>query len=202
MNTWQPLLTVWETWWPQLVTGSVIVLVMLLLVLFVRRFRRRTRDSAPRESLAVDVSLWEDAPPPDKGVRLELYGTPVHVILIVIAPVGRQGHVPSGDQLPRVVEQWIPGMQVVLETHQPSFRFWPHQLSSQGFVHAFFNNVPLPGDRGRGTPWSSLAGRFRAAGGNYLAGVVVRALTDNGMGQLEIQHEGQWNDVLRVKAGE
>jgi hypothetical protein len=199
---WQQLETFWETWWLQVSAGMAVVLLMFVLVLLVRRLGRRTRSAEPKESLTVDVSVWEDATPSDEGIRIELYGTPVRVVLVVIAPAGREGRAPVGDQLPLVVEQWIPGMQGVLEAQQPSLRFWPNQLSSKGFVHAFFNNVPLPGDRGRGTPWSSLAGKFRAAGQNYLAGVVVRAADDNGLGQFEIQHEGQWHDILRVKAAD
>jgi hypothetical protein len=62
--------------------------------------------------------------------------------------------------------------------------------------------VTLPGDRGKGTAWCSLAGKFRAAGQVFLAGLVACAAKPNGLGQFVIQHEGQWNDVLRIKNAE
>jgi len=44
-----------------------------------------------------------------------------------------------------------------------------------------------------------MAGRFTALGRQYLAGVVCCGDTATGLGQLVIEQEGQWCDVLRVK---
>jgi hypothetical protein len=57
----------------------------------------------------------------------------------------------------------------------------------------------LPGDHGKGTPWSVIAGRFEVAGQNILAGLVLCAEAPNSLGQFVIDRPGQWLDLLRVK---
>ena len=89
-------------------------------------------------------------------------------------------------------------MQVVNHC-QPLYRGWPPQLSVFGFTQAFFNRVPLPGNRGKGSPWCSLAGRFETADMSYVAGLVCAAENNNALGQIVVEHEGQWLDIVRVR---
>ena len=97
------------------------------------------------------------------------------------------------------VDNLVPDLMAVLSSHQPLFRRWSEQLSIRGFVHSVFNNLPLPGDRGKGTPWCSVAGKFESGGQQYLAALVCRGEQPNALGQIEIKYPGQWVEVLRVR---
>jgi hypothetical protein len=149
---------------------------------------------------SVDVSSLADHGPPDGAEGLTFYHVPVRLALLVLAPVGRDGQLPPSDQLPELVDQLVPGLMGVLRRDQPEFRRWPAQLSSEGFTKAFFSHLRLPGDRGKGTPWCSIAGKFETDQTQYLAGLVCRAAAGNSLSQVAIQHAGQWLDVLRVRS--
>jgi len=191
----------WTAWGTELLTGGAVCAGILFLAWLLWLLRRRNA-ALPEPGwldLSIDVAALGDRGPPSQGPRLEFYGTPVRLAVFVVAPAGRDGSLPAGGQLGQLVEQLVPGLTAILQSQQPLIRRWPGQLSSSGFIHAFFNHVALPGDRGKSTAWCSVAGKFRADGQVYLAGLVACAADANGLGQLEIQHEGQWNDVVRIK---
>jgi hypothetical protein len=181
--------------------GIVIGLALIALLLFVgRKFGHRpSATSIHDEELTFDLAQVKVGGPPDQGPRLEYYGTPVRLAVLVLAPSGRGTQVPDPSRLRGVVELLIPGLSEVLDFHQPVFRRWPEQLSAQGFAHAFSTHVELPGDNGKGTPWCSVAGRFDIGEGHLLAGLVCKAAKPNSLGQMVVQHEGLWHDVLRVR---
>jgi hypothetical protein len=184
----------------QIALGLVLLLVLVAPVLLWTYLKRPGR--GPADSLRIekiDVSKLGELGPPATGPSLEYYHVPVRLALLVLAPVGREGRLPPSDELPELVDQLIPGLMAVLKSHQPEFRRWPPQLSSDGFVQALFSHVSLPGDHGKGTPWCSIAGRFETEGGPCLAGMVCRAATRNSLGQLAVEHSGKWLDVLRVR---
>jgi hypothetical protein len=66
-------------------------------------------------------------------------------------------------------------------------------------MQSFSNHAALPGDRGKNTPWCSIAGRFEADGQRFLAGLICTAAAPNSLGQIMIQHDGMWLDVLRIR---
>ncbi len=147
-----------------------------------------------------DLTSLDVAAVPASAPRLEYYGCPVRLVMLVLAPVGRDGEIPDKDQLPELLEHIVPLFVQVVGTHEPEVQFWPAQVSTAGFSNAFFGSVAMPGDRGKGTPWCGLAGRFDAFGKHYLAGLVCYGDDARGLGQLVIEQEGLWRDVLRVKA--
>jgi hypothetical protein len=172
--------------------------VLLLIVIAVLR-RRRLPAGPPPQDLRINLAELPTPGPPAEGPRFEFYGTPVRLAVLVLAPAGRNNTVPTGPQLTEALENLLPGLAGVVTTHRPVFRTWPAQLSTQGFVTSFFAQVPLPGDRGKGTPWCSAAGRFETGQQQLLAGVVCIADKPNSLSQIAVQHAGQWMDVLRVK---
>lgn len=191
---WLPHIPVW---WDGALVAALVVCLLLGLV---RLWRRRRRAAWQRQRhLFLDVSALEAAGPPPEGPRLEFYGTPVRLAVIVIAPAGRHGDVPPVEVLPGLLDRLEPGMAQVIASHQPLVRTWPKQFSSQGFVQAFFNQVWLPGDRGKGTPWCSIAGKFQVGERLLLVGLVCCAREPNGLSQVAVQHEGQWLDILRIR---
>lgn len=179
---------------------GVVVIVIVLLAALGRRFRPGGGSPALLDGkLTIDLSQEKVGGPPEQGPRLEYYGTPVRLAVLVLAPSGRGTQVPDASHLRGVVELLIPGLSEVLDFHQPVFRRWPEQLSAQGFSHAFSTHIELPGDKGKGSPWCSVAGRFDVGEGHLLAGLVCKAAKPNSLGQIVIQHEGLWHDVLRVR---
>lgn len=176
------------------------VALIVLLVVLGRRFGQRTESvSLQEQDLILDLSQLKVGGPPNQGPRLEYYGTPVRLAVLVLAPSGRGTQVPEASRLRGVVDSLIPGLSEVLDYHRPEFRRWPEQLSAAGFAQSFSTHVELPGDKGKGTPWCSVAGRFEIGDGHLLAGLVCRADKPNSLSQAVIQREGLWHDVLRVR---
>ena len=159
-----------------------------------RRVRRQ-----PEPDLFVDVGQLDAAGPPPQGPRLEFYGTPVRLAVVVVAPAGRHGELPPAGVLPSLMDRLVPGLPNVVAVHRPMICRWPAQLSTQGFAQSFFNQVALPGDRGKGTPWCSIAGKLQVGDRLFLVGLVCCANQSNGLSQVVVQHEGQWLDILRIR---
>ena len=130
---------------------------------------------------------------------LEFYHLPVRLAAVVLAPVGRVSDLPAREQLPEVIDSIVPGLDQVVAAHAPLIRAWPRQVSSRGFAHAFFQNVRLPGDHGKKTAWSSVAGVFRMGDEPMMAGLVLRAESPNRHGNYIMEEEEQWLGILRVR---
>ena len=183
------------------VVGTALALCLAAMLWLLSRLFRK-RPAAPpdrRGELAIDVAALPVAPPPQEGPQLEFYGTPVRLAVLVLAPVGRGGEIPAPADLPLTLENLLPGLQEIVSRHQPQVVLWPNQLSSQGFLQAFFNLAALPGDHGKGTPWCSVAGKFEGGGQQYLAGLICCAAGPNSLGEMTVEHPGQWLSVLRVR---
>lgn len=180
--------------------GAVVVVLVVLLAIVLRLLRkRRPSEAVTEDDLSIDVETLGMAGPVPAGPRLEYYGTPVRLIVLVLAPAGRGVEIPPNEQLRDTVEYLMPGLSEIIDLHQPILRRWPLQLSSQGFAQAFFHNVALPGEYGKGTPWCSAAGKFEFADGHLLAGFVCQAEKPNTLSQVIVEHVGKWHDVLRVR---
>ncbi len=193
---------------PEAVSTEILIAVLaavcgvLLLIVFGLGWalrRRRSRPALPETDLRIDVSQLPAAGPPAEGPVLEFFGMPVRLVVLVLAPAGRGKPLPPRDQMARTLDDLVPGLAAVVLQHRPLIREWPGQLSTQGFTHSFFNNVQLPGDRGKGTPWCSVAGRFDAGDQQLLAGMLCAANKPHSMSQVTVSQVGQWFDVLRVK---
>ncbi len=164
----------------------------------------RRRSSSRRDVDELDLSIDIDqlkTPPPDEHSRVGLafYGAPVRLAVLVVAPTGREGRLPSAAEMGGLLEHWLPGIEKIAAQDQPVFRRWPEQLSIQGFQHAFFQNLSLPGDRGKSSPWCSACGPFLADGHRYLVGVVCRTAAANSLSEVAIERETQWLDVVRPR---
>ena len=185
----------------QMILIGIAVFAAILAIALLRRLLRRSQGE-PRDQLGfetIDISELADLGPPDAPVSIEYYHVPVRLALLVLAPVGRDGTLPESDQMPELIDQLVPGLMKILPAHQPLFRRWPPQLSSEGFTKAFFSHVKLPGDKGKGTPWCSIAGKFETENTQYLAGIVCRASARNSLSQITVDQPGKWLDVLRVR---
>jgi len=97
-----------------------------------------------------------------------------------------------------VLSSIVPGLDQVVNSHEPLIRLWPRQLSQRGFVQIFFAKVRLPGEFGVGTPWCSVAGEFKYHGASMLAGLVLCAAAANHYGQKRMEKPEDWQGCLRV----
>lgn len=184
-------------WLPVIVVAGAVALLALVLVAPWWIKRRRVVE-VPAPTLQVNVDALPAEGPPEQGPSLRLYNVPVRCAMLVLAPVGRGAVQPSAEKIGEIIDQVVPGLASVAEAHRTSIKVWPAQLSSQGFLHQFSVNVGLPGDAGKGTPWSSVCGRFEAQGVPYLVGLLLCAARSNSLGQFLVERETQWPDMLRV----
>lgn len=184
--------------WMIALAAGIALAVAAVALFAVLRGRRRIA-APPEPDLFLDVDQLDASGPPSQGARLEFYGTPVRLAVVVVAPAGRQGEQPPAGVLPTLLDRLIPGLPRVVADHRPLICRWPAQLSTQGFAQSFFNHVALPGDRGKGTPWCSIAGRLQVGDRMFLVGLVCCASQPTGLGQFVVQHEGQWLDILRIR---
>lgn len=180
------------------VIGSVVLLVVLLVLWKVLR-RRKRRPPPPAPDLTIDVTSLCQGSLPIGSPTLEFYHLPVRLAAIVLAPVGRVRRLPPSEQLTEVIDMIVPGLGEVAVAHRPLVRLWPGQVSVRGFANTFFSHAKLPGDRGKGTRWSSVAGMFKIEGQPLMAALVLRTDSPNSLGQVVIDAEQKWLGCLRVK---
>jgi hypothetical protein len=178
--------------------GVLLALVAMAVALRMWTRLRRRRPVGEPQSLEINVAALGDAGPPAGGPALSVHHVPVRLALLVLAPVGRGSELPRASELPQLLDNAVPGLGRLLGPHGTRIKLWPPQLSTHGFAAALFANVRLPGDRGKGTPWCSIAGKFMARERGYLAGLVLRAAAPNSLGQLTLERDTDWLDALRI----
>jgi hypothetical protein len=182
------------------VYGLGAIIAVLALIVFWRLIAgRKRKPPLPQPQLTIDVASLASEGPPAGPPILEHFNVPVRLAAVVLAPAGRNRDLPSVDQLPQLIDHIVPGLEQVVASHRPLIRCWPAQLSTEGFANRFFAEVRLPGQGGKGSPWCSIAGRFKVGQMPLMAGLVMRAETSNNFGQSIAQQEHQWLNILRVK---
>jgi len=189
-----PLVSEWLPLIATIVVGLVVVFVLWRLLA-----RRRGRLAKPEMDLTIHLASLGTAGPPPGVAVLEHYNLPVRLAAVVVAPAGRVHPLPPPEQLHTVFEAVAPGLGQVVVSHDALIRRWPEQLSTTGFAHVLFRHAKLPGDAGKGTAWCSAAGVAKVEGHSVMIGLVMRSAHPNGLGQVIVEQETKWLDVLRVK---
>ncbi len=183
-----------------LITWALVAAAIVVVLVVVARVLKggRAKPAMRMPHLELNISALGAAGPPPYGPVVEYHGAAVRVAAVVLAPTGRVRPIPPPHELPRVLDELVPGLGQILATHKPEIRRWPPQLSAPGFVHGFFSQARLPGDGGKGTRWSSVAGRFKYEGQWLMVALVLLAESPNNLGQEMIEEDGQWRNILRV----
>jgi len=181
-----------------LAIAAVVVCTLLVVAIFVLSRRSAPPKTQPLD-LTIDIASLDATGPSGDIPQLTYSGKPVRLAALVVAPVGRSGAIPEANRLLDAVDQLIPGLVDVISIDHPVVKFWPGQLSTQGFAHVFFRNVKLPGERGIGTPWCSVAGKFKVDGSQYLAGLLCVAGEPNNLSEVAADDNDQWARVLEVR---
>lgn len=177
---------------------AIAVVVAFIVLMGVLR-RRKTPPAAVLPPQGIDISLLESHGPPQGGLQLECYGAPVRVAAMILAPMGTGGGFPSSEQLPDVIDRAVPGMSEIIVRDRPVVHIWPPQLSPQGFANSYFAACRLPGDRGKQTPWCSIAGRYLDSEVRLLIGMILCASSPNSLGEFTLEQPTQWMDILRIR---
>ena len=176
---------------------ALVVVAVLYVLLRVLRGRKKPVVLQVPE-LGIDVMQLGTQAPPSGPPSLEFYNVPVRLAAVVIAPAGRVRDLPPIDQWEDLFDAIVPGLAAVVAKHKPLVRRWPPQLSAKGFAHTFFQHVRLPGEGGKGTPWSSAGGLFKIEGQPLMAGLVLRTAQPSSHGQEIVDSEEQWMRLLKV----
>lgn len=163
--------------------------------------RRKARGLAIQADLTIALDRLSQLGPPPGGPALEFYFIPVRLAAVILAPVGRVRGLPPPSQLHEVFDALLPNLDSVVQAQQPLVRRWPAQVSVRGFANLLFTHVRLPGDGGKGTPWSAVAGIVKLQGQPLMAGLILRAESSNSLGRVVIDREEKWLGCLRVKPG-
>jgi len=176
------------------------LMVLISAVMLVRRWRQRRRKPKWVEpDLRIDVARLELRPVPEVPMLL-FHSEPVRLDIVVLAPAGRTGSLPPPQSWPMLMEAVAPGLMRVVQTHEPQFVRWPSQLSINGFIHQFFRNVVLPGDRGRGTPFCAAVGPARGTDGQlFLIGMIMHADHPLFLSFEEVESETMWRRLIEVR---
>ncbi len=160
--------------------------------------KRGSKTLPPEDELTIDVMRLGTEGPPASSPRLEFYNVPVRLALIVMAPAGRVRDLPPIPRWGDHYDAIVPGLSQVVAAHRPKICRWPAQPSARGFAHLFFQHVRLPGQGGKGSPWSSAAGLMKVEGQPVLVGMVFRTAEPSAHGQEVIDSEELWLRILRV----
>ena len=178
-----------------------LALVVLLLIVWKIVGGRRRPPQPETPNLDVDLAAMGEQGPAGLTPVLELNNVPVRLAAVVLTPAGRVRELPPMNRRDELLEVILPGLKEVVAAHRPLMLRWPAQFSASGFAHTFARHVRLPGDGGRGTPWSSVAGVFKIEGQPLMAGLVLRSESANSLGQQIVDSEDKWLGCLRVKSG-
>jgi hypothetical protein len=176
---------------------AAIAFAFVYVILKVLKKPKKAAEQAP--DMGINVKDLPAQGPPPAGPALSFYKVPVRLAALVLAPAGRGRDLPPVNQLQGVIDAIVPGLARVVTAHQPVVRKWPAQISSSGFAHVLFTHAKLPGEGGKGTPWCAVAGTFKIGKTPILAGLVMHTAAPTNLGQVILEHEAQWLDVLRVK---
>lgn len=176
--------------------GLAILLALLRKIALL--FHRSTPVSLTDESLVIELGALPAAEP--GATRLAVYHVPVRLAVVVIAPLGRESEPPTHSEVPKLLDQIVPGLSSVLSHDQTIVKIWPRQLSAIGFAPSLLRHVRLPGDKGRGTPWCLLAGRTTFGDSSYAVGLALGAASANNLGLIAVESEHQWLDIVRLRS--
>lgn len=185
-----------------IVAGVVVLLLLVVAPRLADALRAWMRRSVEPADSRLDENLGkfsDQGPDPSDPLALLCRQVPVRIALVIVAPLGREQTAPAASELAHAAEHVMPGLGGVIARDRPEVRSWDAQLSAQGFVHSVFRHVRLPGDRGRATPWCLVAGRAQGPERPFLLGMALCAAGANALGQITVESEEKWHDVLRIR---
>jgi len=190
-------------WWLVLgVLGLVILLVLWAILDRAWRFFRRkpARPEDAERELEEDLASYPPPPQPPGRQALTVYHIPVRLRLVVLAPAGTETSVDM-KEVPRLLDQVVPGLSTIAGHDQAQIRLWPAQLSQQGFAITFQRRVERPEQEGQPSHWALVAGRAHVGKQSILLGLALWTDQPTTLDQVVLEPY-QWLDVVRIKSAE
>lgn len=182
-----------------LVAGAGGVLFLVVVVGLILMLSRKPKTHAIAQGPPKIVLANLPALPPDTNQpHVKIYDTPVRIQYLVLAPVGAGGVTPVPSEYRKFFSAIDPDLADVIEREQPEVVGWPPQISAIGFSQAFFNQAALPGRGGQSTPWCAVAGKVNIFGKLMMCGMIGFSGSANGLGEITLEQEGQWREILRI----
>ena len=164
----------------------------------IRRWRRRRRWH-PIEDLSINIAALPPKGPPSTPPTLEFLHVPMRLAVAVFAPAGRAADIPPQEHWGELFDAIVPGLEQVAKAHQPKLLEWPVQLSATGFSNRLYQELHLPGDQGKNTPWCAVAGTFCYQDTPMLVGLVLCASQPDRHRKYVIENENEWLGMIRVR---
>lgn len=181
-----------------LVVGLLLGLVIAAVLFYVYVWPRKDEPpEVPPVEIVIDP-LVPSGPKSLLGPEVRVYNVQVRIVAIVVAPAGRGHGLLDEAALRALMDHFLPQMMGVVRAHRPDVYRWPGQMSTRGFSQRFFAQANLPGEKGKGTPWTAVAGRCDFQGRGCLIGLVCCADEPNPLGQILIEKTQLWTDVVRI----
>jgi hypothetical protein len=175
------------------VVGGVVLLIVLPLILWLRRRRRPVIDSE-----AALVENLDAYPPAGPGAqRLLMYGQPMRLRLVVLAPLGKRA-LPTDGAIEPLLDRIVYGLGEIARQDRPRIRVWPSQLTQQGFAPSFFRLTLRSQQTGKPSPWVLAAGPVRTGGHSFLLGLALWTDEPTERSTVSLQVD-QWNLVFRTE---
>src|SRR5262245_7191487 len=92
-----------------------------------RTMRSRRRPARQVSSLEIQLDDLASDGPPVRGPTLLVHHVPVRLALVVLAPVGRGNELPQVAELPKLLDDAVPGLGRLLAPHGTRIKLWPPQ---------------------------------------------------------------------------
>jgi hypothetical protein len=173
------------------------VLVVLVMLALVRRWRGRIK-VPPSSDLLEDLSTYPpQIPLPPNAKTLTIYGLSVRMRLVVLAPLGLDAGTITAPEVNRLMDLAVPGLGERLALDLPKIRFWPTQLSHQGFVAAIRKNTQLPPTEPHLRHHVLVVGKVLRNGSPIGVGLVLQSAEPNTLGPVVLNYPHQWMEMMR-----
>ena len=116
-------------------------LFLLVVVVWLGRGKKKVN---PESGLSENLGTYPPAPVGGRR-RLQLYGQPGRLRLVVVAPTGKKT-IETGE-VERLLNQVVRGLGDIVRQDKPRVRIWPAQLSIPGFAPTFHRLTRRPSRR-------------------------------------------------------
>ena len=122
---------------------GLVTLVAWIVIRHLVNRRQRIRGSEPQEILSIDIAALPLKSPADRGVVLDIYGVPMIITVLVLAPAGRGLSLPTKTGMAQFVDSLVPDLIADYE-----FRVgFPKQLVVPAIQCSLFKKLSVPDDK-------------------------------------------------------
>ncbi len=170
-------------------------LILAVIVLKILRWVLRKPKGAPNGIELGDLKL----PTQDRGLLLSVRHVPCRVGIVVVAPLGPPSQPPSPAQVPKLLDQLVPGMSRAVKRDEPVINILPREMNILGFAVAMARHVHTTEVELRQSPWCLVCGRAIIGGKLFAIGLALGATTDNSLGVIKLEKDRQWLEVLQLR---